>query len=240
VIAVLSARQSSVSRSDVPEDQTAVLQQQFDALQPGASLKLEAVVYPHSGVLKIRVPGVHIDGSGAILQATSDATSSVQILADDVTLTNIKLSAPGTGPRMHGTDQQKLLVAGDGDIVSNISVAGSAAAGVFVNGAQNFTLTDIDVANTRADGVHITSGASHGVLSNIRTAQTGDDGVAVVSYQDDPLTCTDISINDVVIRGNTHGRGLSIVGATDVRMRGFSIANTQAAGVYVATEGNPY
>ncbi len=238
--AILAACQISASNGEPPQDSTDVLQSRFDALRPGDSLTLEPGIYRHSGVLKLRVPGVHIDGNNATLQATEDATSSVQILADDVTVTNLRLSAPPDGPRMHGIDQQKLVVSGHRDNLSRIAIFGSAAAGVFVDGAQDFTLSDISVTGTRADGVHMTNGAQHGVLTNITTAQTGDDGVAVVSYYKDAAPCNDITVSGIDVRGNKNGRGLTVVGGTNVTMRDFAVSDTDAAGVYVATEAAPY
>jgi hypothetical protein len=63
------------SASAAPGDSTAALQAKFDALSPGGTL---------SGVIVIRVPNVQINGNGATLQATNDATSSVQIKAEGV------------------------------------------------------------------------------------------------------------------------------------------------------------
>ncbi len=240
VMALVVACQQSESRSDPMADSTSTLQARFDALAPGASLKLEPQVFMHSGVLKIRVPGVQIDGNGATLQATSDATSAVQILADGVQLTNIRLTAPRDGPRMLGTDQHKLVIAGNNATVSNLTIVGSAAAGIFVNGAQNFNIHHVSIDGTRADGIHMTNGAGNGVVDDVQTDRTGDDGVAVVSYNADGTRCHDIVVTNVSVGSTRWGRGMTVVGGTNVTMRDFTIANTSAAGVYVATEGAPY
>jgi hypothetical protein len=197
-------------------------------------------VFLHGGVLKVRVPGVHIDGNGATLQATSDATSAVQILADGVELTNIRLTAPSEGPRMLGTDQHKLVIAGNGVTVSNVTIVGSAAAGIFVNGAQNFGIHHVSIDGTRADGIHMTNGSGNGVVDDVQTDRTGDDAVAVVSYKSDGSRCHDIVVTNVTVGSTRWGRGMTVVGGTNVTMRNFKIANTSAAGIYVATEGNPY
>jgi hypothetical protein len=236
--ALTIACQPSESKSAPPTD-AATLQARIDALKPGDTLKLDNTTYPHSGVIKVHTAGVHIDGNGATLQATEDATSSVQILADDVQLTNITLTAPPDGPRMTGLDQHKLVLAGNRDSVSGITINGSAAAGIFVNGAQNFSIKDVHVSKTRADGVHMTAAAANGVLDNIRTDQTGDDGVAVVSYGN-AAPCHDITETNITVAGTRWGRGISVVGGTGVTVRGFTVSNTSAAGLYVATEGSPY
>ncbi len=40
--------------------------------------------------------------------------------------------------------------------------------------------------------------------------------------------------------GTRWGRGISVVGAQNVFIRGFQVADTDSAGVYIATEGSPY
>ena len=239
VAALPIACRPSESKSAPPAD-AATLEARIDALKPGDTLKLDNTTYQHSGVIKVRAAGVHIDGNGATLQATNDATSSVQILADDVQLSNITLTAPPNGPRMTGLDQHKLVVAGNHDSISGITITGSAAAGIFVNGAQHFSIKDVRVSRTRADGVHMTAAAGNGVLDNIRTEETGDDGVAVVSYSGDAAPCHDIAETNVTVAGTTWGRGISVVGGSGVTVRGFTVSNTSAAGLYVATEGSPY
>jgi Right handed beta helix region len=216
---------------------TGDLQAQLDALQPGETLKLEPRVYSHSGVLKLRVPGVHIDGNGATFQATNDETSAVQIVADGVQLSDLTLTAPAGGKRWSGLDQHKLVLSGAQDSVTHVSIAGSAAAGIFVDGASGFKISDVNVTGTRADGIHMTGGSNHGTVDDVRTNQTGDDGVAVVSYAADAAPCSDIQLNRVDVGGTTWGRGISVVGGRNVAIAGFSVANTSAAGVYVATEG---
>lgn len=225
--------------SDVASDSTAVLQAKFDAMKPGDTLKLDARTYSHSGVLFLRVPNVRIDGAGATLSATDDATSSVQILADAVQLSNVLLTAPQQGPRMTGLNQHKLVIGGSGDTVSNVQVDGSAAAGIFVDGARDFAIRDVEVENTRADGIHMTRGAGPGVVDRVRTSQTGDDAVAVVSYRGEQPT-HDITISGVDVASTRWGRGISVVGGTNVTVHDFTVARTNAAGVYIATEGSPY
>jgi hypothetical protein len=212
------------------------LQAQLDAVQPGGTLKLEPRVYTHGEVLKLRVPGAHIDGNGATFQATNDETSAVQIVADGVQLSNVTLTAPSGGKRWSGLDQHKLVLSGAQDSVTHVSIVGSAAAGIFVKGASGFNISDVNVTGTRADGIHMTDGSNHGTVDNVTTNQTGDDGVAVVSYGADAQPCSDIRVNHVNVGGTTWGRGVSVVGGKNIAISDFSVADTSAAGVYVASE----
>lgn len=239
VVALTSTVVGVQAAHSAPPDETAALQAQFDGLRPGDSVRLEPRTYFHAGVLRITVPGIRIDGNGATLAATNAATSAVQIDAPGVSLSGVTLSAPTDGPRGGGLDEHKLVVAGDGVSVTDVTVDGSAAAGVFVDGAHQFRLTGVTVRDTLADGIHMTNGASEGIVDRPRTERTGDDGVAVVSYgTDDP--CRGITVTGAVVEGTRWGRGISVVGGRDVTVRDIAVARTSGAGVYIASEGAPY
>jgi hypothetical protein len=216
-------------------DNTAALQAIFDQIPPGGTLTLNRQTYQHSGVLKLNVAGARIDGNGSTIQATNDSTSAVKIIGNNISLSNVTFGAPLTGQRYDAPDQHKLVIQGSGVTVSDVSVIGSAGAGVFVYGASNFTLNRVSVSKTRADGIHITNGSNNGTVNSPITDATGDDGVAVVTYKGEPL-CHDIIINSPTVKSNTYGRGISVVGGRNISYRNISVANTYGAGVYIATE----
>ncbi|MFS0897876.1 right-handed parallel beta-helix repeat-containing protein [Mycolicibacterium litorale] len=235
VLAVLGVQ----AAHSAPPDETTSLQAQFDRLRPGDTLRLERRTYFHHGVLRITVPGVRIVGNGATLAATHAPTSAVQIEAPGVAVSEVTLTAPTDGPRHTGLDQHKLVVGGDGVSVTDVTVDGSAAAGVFVDGVTDFRLTRVTVRDTLADGIHMTDGASNGTLDHPRTERTGDDGVAVVSYGTD-RPCAGITITAPVVEGTRWGRGIAVVGGRDVSVRDIMVSRTSGAGVYIASEGAPY
>jgi len=220
-------------------DSTAWLQSKLDALGPGETLTLAPGTYQHSGVLRLGVAGAQLDGNGATLQATNDATSAVEILADNVTVSNLNLTAPLSGRRYAADEQQRLLVRGNGATVNDVSITGSAAAGVLISGASGFTLDRVTVRNTRADGIHMTNGANDGRVINAVTEATGDDGVAVVSYGTEPQ-CHDIVIESPRVNGTNYGRGISVVGGQNISYRNIAVSQSYAAGVYIADEGSPW
>jgi hypothetical protein len=232
------------AQSDPPDDSTAALQAMFDNLKPGATLTLDPRIYPHGGVITINVPNVHIEGNGATLEATNDLTSSVQIRANGVSVSNLNLTAPIGGPRYSANEQHKLYVHGDGVRLNGITITGSAAAGVFLDGATNFVLDRVTVRDSRADGIHMTMGSSNGQVNNPLTERTGDDGVAVVSYGpqfgSSAGPCSNIVINSPVVNGTTGGRGVSVVGGNNITYRNVQVSGTSGAGVYISTEGAPF
>jgi hypothetical protein len=220
-------------------DSTVELQAKFDGLQPGDSLTLEPNTYDHGAVLRITVPGVQINGNGATLRATDDVTSGVQILADNVSLSNLTLEAPPSGQRFSGLDQHKLLVRGSGARITDVTLNGSAAAGVFLYDAHDFVLDRVVVRRARADGIHMTNGSSGGRVLGAVTEWTGDDGVAVVSYVNEP-PCHDIVVESPTVNGTTWGRGVTVVGGNDIAYRNVKVSQTNAGGVYVGNEGAPW
>ncbi|QPG72015.1 right-handed parallel beta-helix repeat-containing protein [Mycolicibacterium mucogenicum] len=230
---------SAADGGDVRDD-TAALQAQFDALQPGATLTLEPRAYHHRGILTVRTPNVTINGNGATLTATNDETSAVDILGDGITITDVTLAAPSDGKRWMGEQQHKLVVKGQRATVSNVRVQGSAGAGIYFSGATHFVARDITITGTRADGLHMTGGSAFGQVENIKTDQTGDDGVAVVSYDHDPTPCHDITERNITVGSTRWGRGITVVGGNNVDISHFSVAHTSSAGIYVANEGNPF
>ncbi|HKH51153.1 MAG TPA: right-handed parallel beta-helix repeat-containing protein, partial [Mycobacterium sp.] len=181
----------------------------------------------------------------ATLAATNDVTSSVQIRADGVSVSDLNLTAPLGGKRYGTYDQHKLFVAANNVTLSGITITGSAAAGVFLLGANNFRLDNITVRDSRADGIHMSDGSSNGVVNNAVTERTGDDGVAVVSYSERfhpsvTRMCRNIVINNPVVNGTTFGRGVAVVGGENVTYRNINVSRTSGAGVYVSTEGAPF
>ncbi|MUL78126.1 right-handed parallel beta-helix repeat-containing protein [Mycolicibacterium sp. CBMA 226] len=217
-------------------DSTAALQDVFSNLAPGSTLTMAAKTFYHSGIVQITVAGLTINGNGSTLQATNDATSSVQILADNVSVSNMTFGANLTGPRYYGMAQHKLVIEGNHDSVRNVTINGSAGAGVFVYGAGWFNLSGITVNNSRADGIHMTNGSHDGVVSDSVTNNTGDDGFAVVSYIPDGKICYNITVNNPVVNGTTGGRGISVVGGQNITYNNIKVSNTDVAGVYIAAE----
>jgi hypothetical protein len=243
IACVIAAFVSSgpLAKGDPPGDSTAQLQAKFDQLKPGETLTLEPVTYQHSGIIYIRVPGVVIHGNGATLQATNDPTSGVWIVADNVSVSNLYLTAPLSGPRYYETDQHQIVVSGDGAKLSDITITGSASAGVYIAGS-NFRVDRVTVRDTRADGIDVTGGASNGEVNDSTTERTGDDGFAVVSYIHDPEPCRNIVINSPVVNGagsdNVAARGVLVQGGENIVVRNIKVSQTSLAGVYISSTGD--
>jgi Right handed beta helix region len=232
-----------LAKADPPGDSTAQLQAKFDQLKPGETLTLEPVTYQHSGIIYIRVPGVVVNGNGATLRATNDLTSAVWIAADNVSVRNLNLAAPPSGPRYYETDQHKIVVGANGVRLSNITITGSASAGIYIAGSD-FHLDRVTVRDTRADGIDVTAGASNGEVNNSTTERTGDDGFAVVSLIAEPEPCRNIVINSPIVNGagsaNSAARGIVVSGGENITVRNIKVSQTSLAGVFISSVGDPF
>ncbi len=230
------------AKGDGVTDDTAALQKTFDSAPAGTTVLLGAgKVYAHSAVLHLRSAGAHLTGPGMLL-ATNEAASSVWIEADNVLVDGGVVFRTLSTKRWGAWEQMGIRLDGHtGITLRNVTVDGSAAAGIYVgNHSTAFTLDHVTVQNTRADGIHMTGGASNGHVIAPTVINSGDDGVAVVSYSADGAPCADITVTSPRVLGTGWGRGLSVVGGTNITESNIDVENSDAAAVYIAAEGSPW
>jgi hypothetical protein len=154
---------------------------------------------------------------------------------------HLTLRMASTTKRWDAFEQMKLRLAGHSGItVQNVTIDGSAAAGIYVGGSSHFSLIDDTVRNTRADGIHMTGGSYDGTVTRPSVSGAGDDSVAVVSYAQDGPPCHDITITAPHSSNNTWGRAFSVVGGHDITYKDVVATGSSSAAVYIATEGAPY
>lgn len=227
---------------DGSTDDTAALQRAFDALTPGQTLEIAAgKVYRHSDVLTVRRPDVRISGGGTLL-ATNEDRSEVLLDADDVVVDGPTFKMQATSRRGETFEQMKLRLADhSGIVVRDVTIDGSSAAGVYVgSGVSDFLLENLQVHDTRADGIHITGTAHDGTVRRPVVDRAGDDGVAVVSYREDGEPVRRVVVDSPTVRDNTNGRGVSVVGGEDITYNDVHVTGSSSAAVYIASEGSPY
>jgi polygalacturonase len=230
------------ARGNGVTDDTVALQRAFDDAGSATVYLTPGRVYVHTQVLHLRTPGLHVTGAGVLL-ATVESQSSVWLQADNVRLDGgVIVRTAHTTKRWTAWEQMGLRIFGHSGItVSHVRIEGAAAAGLYVgNAAHNFTLDHVTVANSRADGIHMTMGSYRGRVIAPTIINSGDDAVAVVSYSADGTPCHDITVSSPTVLGTSWGRGLSVVGGTNITETNIDVQRTSAAGVYVAAEGAPW
>lgn len=220
------------------EDATAALQARFDQLKPGDTLTLDPGTYTHDGMLYINTSGVRIDGNGATLDATNPGAAALVIQGDNVTVSNLNLTAPVGLPRQDGTSQTLLVFGRSGVTISGVNLTGGSSAGMYLPNASNFRIDGVTIRDTAADGIQITAGSNNGQLNNVTTERTGDDAIAVVSYTIGPAAgiCHDIVVNSPVVLSNNQARGLVVAGGERISFNNINVANTSSSGVFVGSQ----
>jgi hypothetical protein len=225
------------AKGDGVTDDTAVIQRALDSLKSGQTLIVPAgKIFAHSKVIVVRTSGITISGGGTLL-ATNEATSCFRIAADGVTVVAITFAISKTTKRWSTPDQSKVhLSRCSWTHLVSVKVIGSAASGIFIQGATDYELTDVEVRDTRADGIHQTGGACRGKILRPVVTGSGDDGIAVVSYLSDMLVCYDITVLEPRVLDQRGGRGLAVVGGANISFTGVYVSRSFGAGVYIASE----
>ena len=222
---------------DGVKDDTLALQKAFDSLTSGQTLHIPTgKTFRHTAVLTIRTAGISLVGGGVLL-ATNEATSAVAIKADNVTIDGPTFRMGTTTQRWVAYEQMKLRVGSvTGTQIRNVVIDGSAAAGLYVGGAGNFTIQDVVIKNTRADGLHMTEASHDGTVVRPFIKNPGDDGVAVVSYLNDGAPCQNIEITQPTLDGQKWGRAFSVVGGKNITYRDVYANGSAGAALYISAE----
>ena len=219
-------------------DDTKAIQKALDALHRGDTLEFPGGhTFRHTDVLRVGVPEVRITGRGVLL-ATNESRSAFFVDADSVTVDGgLTFRMGPTTKRWDAYEQMKLRIGRHSNVsIRGITIDGSAAAGLFIGGADHFDVTDVTVQNTRADAIHMTGGAHDGRVTGASIQNPGDDGVAVVSYVDGNPVCRDIAIVSPKLTAQTWGRAFSVVGGQDITWRDVYADGSGGASIYVAAE----
>ena len=117
--------------------------------------------------------------------------------------------------------------------VSDCGVSDAPGAGLHFDVCNRVRVDEVDIAGSSADGVHFAN-CTEVVAAGLRTRDTGDDGVACVDYLSKPAGA-DLSLSRIsVIR--SRARGISVVGASGVRISNFSVEQTASSGLLIVED----
>ena len=243
-------------------DDAADIQHALDGLHSGDWLVLAAGHYLIGKHLVIAGDGVTLYGKGAVIRSSSPRDGGVLIEGDDVAVYGLTLEqdsverqgAPWSGgiAIFDGRGGRRRRVSGatiEGNTINN-----AAAAGIFLYKASYFTVAGNSVFRSLADGIHATGGSKDGRIVGNSVTQNGDDMVAIVSYAGlrnthtlaaryPGMSADDLDSN-IYVAGNKlsdtyWGRGISVVGGSDVTIENNDISRTPtAAGIYLLRESS--
>lgn len=227
--------------NDGIDDTTAIIKALTALKQTGAgTLLFEAGTYTHSDILRIEnMTNFDIKGQNTRLVASNSARSSVIFKeCSNFSFSGFQLLSPKYKSRRQEFEATGLSVLhSENFTISNNLIYQSAAAGIMIaRGSKYYTIHDNTVLNTKADAIHSTGASAYGAIYNNITDANGDDGIAVVSYLNDSGKSHHIRIFNNSILGNYHGRGIAIVGGSNISIINNHIKETSVAGILLASE----
>jgi parallel beta-helix repeat protein len=249
-----------VSR-DGTSDDTSAIQSAINGLHPGDWLVFPPGTYSISKHLTVPANGVTLYGKGATIHSINQADGAIMIEGDNTAVYGFTLTQDSTGRQTtpwaggislwDGRVQGKRRIQG---LVLQGNTINNTTGGIFLNKVTNFTVADNTIYRSRADGIHMTGGTMNGRVINNSVSQNGDDMIAVVSYAgakssapaeqryQNWTTLLDGLDTNIYIAGNKvsdqfWGRGITVVGGSNVTIDRNSISRTPiGAAIYLTRE----
>lgn len=205
----------------------------------GQPVVLPAATCAYGSVLTL--DGVRMVGRGdtSVLWALDPSREAVFLRGSGAELRNLKLAGVTPVARAPALEAARVVAIGASNfVVDNVTIEGSTGGGIqTARGATQGVISNNRVSNTLADGIHITGRASYITIVDNVVEGTGDDGIAVVSYQRDEGPSHHVTAARNTVRNNKGGRGMSVVGGSDVVYENNRVSNTgRFACVYLAQE----
>lgn len=244
---VYNVKSFGATGNGVTDDTVAIQNAINSAEANGATIYIPgtSASYIYSNNIYVTGTTLYGDGVTSLLQSTNPLKSAIVLQGDHVVLNNIKITSPKSntvGRQSTGNSSGVYIFAATNFIVENVTINTTASVGILsetatgVEGSPSI-ITNCNVSNTLADGIHITNKSCYITESNNSVTNSGDDMYAVVSYTRDGGMC-----HDIVISNNTGsvqsapGRGISVVGGENITILGNNIQKTNSAGIYLASE----
>ena len=226
------------AKADGHTDDTAAIQAALDVAKAGDVLLFPEGHYKTSKSLQVKTSSIALVGQNATLFSLTPGDQSIHISGEHVAVVGMRLEGTGA-TRLAANNSAKIFSESNYVQLIDNTIVGGASVGILVHGGHDFIIRGNHIENTLADGIHMTHGASKGIVSDNSIKNSGDDMIAVVSYKKHlPLaTCSDILIKDNHVSGNKWGRGISVIGGTNITIDSNQIEDVnEAAGILIAQE----
>lgn len=230
--------------NDRRDDSRAIQSAILEAQRSGKAVFIPSGTFDHAKALVFDGVDLIGTGPGSVLHAVLPDVQNVEVRGTGVTVSDLRLTSTTT-KRESGNQHQRLYInRATRFVIERVTVDGSSAAGIFNFGGTHGVIRGNTVMNTRADGIHNTRAASHVLIEYNTVTATGDDLIAVVSYKhhagEAVVPTNNITIRKNMVGRNTHGRGITVVGGTNILIEDNWINASEVAGIYVASEEQFY
>ncbi len=221
------------------DDAAAITAAIASAKTKGLPVLLPAATCAYGAVLTL--DGVKMVGRGdaSMLCALDPSREVIFMLGSGPEVRSLKLAGVRPTKRAAPWEGARIVAIGASRfVIDNVTIDGSTATGIqTARGATEGVISNNRISNTLADGIHITGRASHITIVGNVIDGTGDDGIAVVSYQRDNGPTHHITAAHNTVSNNRGGRGMSVVGGSDVLYQNNRISNSgRYACLYFAQE----
>ena len=221
------------------DDAAAITAAIASAKAKGQPVLLPAATCAYGAVLTL--DGVKMVGRGdaSTLWALDASHEAIFLRGSGAEVRNLKLTGVKPSARAAPWEGVRIVAFGASNfVIDNVTIDGSTATGIqTARSATEGVISNNRISNTLADGIHITGQASYITIVGNVIQGTGDDGIAVVSYQRDKGLSHHITALRNTISDNKGGRGMSVVGGSDVLYEQNRISNSgRYACLYLAQE----
>lgn len=225
------------AKGDGATDCTSAIRATFaDASRSGGIVHIPPGEYAFSDTLLVgsRVTVIASDGSSLIAKSHRQA---VTLTGDAIAIRGLRLRSDAKRRRVENFAHAITAVNARNVLIEECMIEGGNAAGIYLQGCQDFVVRNNRITRTLADTIHVTDGSVAGIVTGNVCSLGGDDGIAVVSYVPQGKRCRDISIVDNTISSGS-ARGIAVLGGERVRISGNRIHDTRWAGIYIASESS--
>jgi parallel beta-helix repeat protein len=221
------------------DDAAAITAAIASAKAKGLPVSLPAATCAYGAVLTLDGTKMIGRGDSSVLWALDPFHAAIFVRGSGTEVRNLKLTGVKPTKRDPPWEGVRIVLFGASNfVVDNVTIDGSTATGIqTARGATQGVISNNRISNTLADGIHITGQASYITITGNVIDGTGDDGIAVVSYQRDKGVSHHITAVRNTVSNNKGGRGMSVVGGSDVLYEQNRISNSgRYACLYLAQE----
>lgn len=213
------------------------IRQAISAAKAGSKqLYFPTATYNTSATLDLTGLQVRGDGPSSRIVAAQPSQMALVVRGVGPSLRNVQITS-NASTRLSTPQSAGVFVDGaSGFTIASVTVDRSGSAGIFLYGASSGSVSGNTMRNTLADAIHITHGSGNIDVGSNWVENAGDDMIGIVGYEADGSRPHDIFVHDNNLTGQVWGRGVSAIGAINVRVLRNKITHSRGAAILVASE----
>jgi hypothetical protein len=195
--------------------------------------------FAYSGVLNATDVFIFGEGDASVLYSTNTTFAAIFVRGDGGGVESLRLTGITPTVRTSNPEGRRIhMLTASNFRVDNVTIDSGSGAAIMCNDISSHgTITNNRCSNTLADSIHITDRSHHILVEGNVIRNSGDDGVACVSYAPQGGLVHHVTARRNDIRGNAGGRGMSVVGGSDVLYENNYLEDVaSSAGMLVAQE----